>query len=122
MTLESDLIFDVGMHQGEDTEYYLKRGFRVVAFEAHPDLVRDNKEKFSEEIANGSLIIVEGAIVDDLTQKTITFYINEDSSVWGTVYSEFAERNEQLGTRNRMVEVSTVDFNSCLENRIHIIV
>ena len=32
----SDLIYDVGFHQGEDTAYYLKKGFRVVAFEAHP--------------------------------------------------------------------------------------
>jgi 16S rRNA A1518/A1519 N6-dimethyltransferase RsmA/KsgA/DIM1 with predicted DNA glycosylase/AP lyase activity len=32
-----DLIYDVGMHHGEDTEFYLRKGFRVVAFEADPD-------------------------------------------------------------------------------------
>ncbi len=26
-----DLIYDVGMHDGEDTAYYLARGYRVVA-------------------------------------------------------------------------------------------
>ena len=26
-----DLIYDVGMHQAEDTEFYLHKGFRVVA-------------------------------------------------------------------------------------------
>ena len=25
------LIYDVGAHRGEDTEFYLKKGFRVVA-------------------------------------------------------------------------------------------
>ena len=33
---QDDLIFDVGLHRGEDTEFYLKKGFRVVAFEANP--------------------------------------------------------------------------------------
>ena len=26
-----DLIYDVGMHKGEDTEFYLSKGFRVIA-------------------------------------------------------------------------------------------
>lgn len=114
VALVPDLIFDVGMHLGEDTEYYLKRGFRVVGFEANPDLVRDNTEKFSEEIRCGDLVIVEGAIVDDPSVKTVKFYVNENSSVWGTVDPVFAERNEQLGTRNRVMEVGAIDFSSCL--------
>ena len=32
-----DLIYDVGMHHGQDTDYYLKRGYRVIGFEANPD-------------------------------------------------------------------------------------
>ena len=30
----ADLIYDVGMHRGEDTAFYLRKGFRVVAVEA----------------------------------------------------------------------------------------
>ena len=37
----SDLIMDVGMHRGEDAEFYLKKGFRVVGVEANPELVAD---------------------------------------------------------------------------------
>lgn len=113
-SLEKNLIFDVGMHRGEDTEYYLKRGFRVVGFEANPELVRENTNTFSSEIATGDLIIVEGAIVDDPSKKTVKFYVNENSSVWGTVNPSFAERNEQLGTRNTIVEVAAIDFSDCL--------
>jgi len=43
-------IFDVGLHKGEDTEYYLTRGFRVVAIEANPDLVLFCTEKFRKFI------------------------------------------------------------------------
>jgi hypothetical protein len=38
MTKHADLIYDVGFHHGEDTAFYLKKGFRVAAFEAHPRL------------------------------------------------------------------------------------
>lgn len=27
----SQLVFDLGMNNGDDTDYYLKRGFRVIA-------------------------------------------------------------------------------------------
>jgi hypothetical protein len=30
------LIYDVGMNNGDDTAYYLRRGFRVVAIEPNP--------------------------------------------------------------------------------------
>lgn len=112
--IQTDLIFDVGMHKGEDTGYYLKRGFRVIGFEANPDLVRENREHFAEAIARDELVIVEGAIVNDPAIETVKFYVNEDSSVWGTIDADFAQRNEQLGTRNRVVEVNAIDFASCL--------
>ena len=39
MTPRKNLIFDIGMHIGQDTEFYLKKGFCVVAVEANPKLV-----------------------------------------------------------------------------------
>ena len=38
-----DLVYDVGMHKGEDTEFYLRKGFRVIAFEADPDLAHSGR-------------------------------------------------------------------------------
>ena len=35
----ADLIYDVGMNNGDDTAYYLFKGFRVVAVEADPTLI-----------------------------------------------------------------------------------
>ena len=31
-----DLIFDVGCNNGDDTDFYLRKGFRVVAIDADP--------------------------------------------------------------------------------------
>jgi FkbM family methyltransferase len=114
-----DLIYDVGMHKGEDTDYYLKKGFRVIGFEADPDLVAHCRSRFSDEIENGKLIVVEGAIAEqpsiETKEKTIKFYRNKDVSLWGTVASDWANRNEFLGTTNEIIEVPVVDFLEYLE-------
>lgn len=117
MTVNKNLIYDVGMHTGEDTEYYLKKGFKVVAFEANPELISFCKEKFIEEIDKGDLIIKEGAIVDQskTTDKTIKFYKNQANSVWGTVVPDWSIRNEKFGAESNIIEVPTVDFSECLK-------
>ena len=113
-----DLIYDVGMHKGEDTDYYLKKGFRVVGFEAVPDLIKHCKDKFSEAIKNSKLILVEGAIVDPdlegMAGQTVKFYKNLDDSVWGTANVDWVRRNKILGTHHEVIEVNTVDFKKCL--------
>lgn len=111
-----DLIYDVGMHRGEDTEFYLKKGFRVVAFEANPNLVKSCKKKFEEEINNNKLTIIEGAIVDPTLSDSdsIKFYQNENS-VWGTVVEEWSKRNESLGTKSKIIEVPVLNFENIIK-------
>lgn len=109
-----DLIYDVGMHKGEDTEFYLCKGFRVIAFEADPDLVRFCRTRLKEFIDQGQLTIIEGAILDldsiEAGQKRVRFCKNDDDSVWGTVCVNWAERNARLGTSSTTVEVDVIDF------------
>jgi FkbM family methyltransferase len=108
-----DLIYDVGMHRGEDTYTYLQKGFRVIAFEADPDLANACRELFGEAIAENRLTIVEGAIVADTTEKTITFYKNPVATIWGTVDPEWAARNERMGWPSEEVTVDVVDMKEC---------
>jgi hypothetical protein len=54
----NDLVYDVGMNNGDDTAYYLSLGFRTVAIEANPELVKYAKARFAREIASGRLIIL----------------------------------------------------------------
>ncbi len=97
------------MHRGEDTAHYLRKGFRVVGFEAHPRLVDACRERFAAEIANGRLEIISGAITD-ADREAVTFYINPRMSGWGTVRSS---RNDVLGPRVELT-VPAVDFARCL--------
>jgi FkbM family methyltransferase len=110
MTHQPDLIFDVGLHKGEDTDFYLKKGFRVVAFEAHPELITDCKARFQESIASQRLQIIEGAIAPEAAGARIAFYKNLQKSDWGTIDPKWMERNERLGTRSVEIEVERVDL------------
>ncbi len=114
-----NLIYDVGMNTGQDTDYYLKRGFNVIGFEADPNNVAFCRERFAENIETGQLIIVEGAITEKRSasgeRAKVKFYQNEDHPLWGSTCKDFAGRNEVLGTTNKLIEVDAVNFQSCLE-------
>ena len=58
------LIYDVGMHNGDDSAYYLFRGYRVVAIEASPALCGQASERFGREIAEGRLTVLNVAVAD----------------------------------------------------------
>lgn len=88
---EKKLIFDIGMHNGQDTKYYLKKGYKVVAVEANPLLARENSQKFSKAVADGDLIILNIGIADK--EDTLPFYINKRLSVWSSFDREAGTRN-----------------------------
>jgi FkbM family methyltransferase len=109
-----DLIYDVGMHKGEDSEFYLRKGFRVIAFEANSELIESCKRRLRSYIDDGKLTIVEGAVVGpDAFEDcggTVKFYKNSDLSVWGTVREDWADRNARMGTSSIVTEVTAIDF------------
>lgn len=47
--IEKDLIFDIGTHVGEDAINYAWRGYKVIAVDADPSIIAQNKEKYSEK-------------------------------------------------------------------------
>jgi FkbM family methyltransferase len=112
MSIASDLIYDVGLHRGEDTAMYLAQGYRVVAFEASTENCAHCRERFAGEIVSGRLTIVEGAITDG-DADTVTFYTHPTVSVWGTIDPQWADRNRGQG-ESEPVTVAAVAFSSWL--------
>jgi FkbM family methyltransferase len=112
-TMVRDLIFDVGLHTGEDTEFYLKKGFRVVAVEANDALVEEASRRFADEIDAGRLTIHHAAIAE--REGTIDFFVNEQKDDWGTTSLAFVARNEALGTTHTKVEVPCVPLQRVIE-------
>src|SRR5260370_36043560 len=91
----ADLIYDVGLHKGEDTAFYLKKGFKVLGIEANPELVQHCQARFRNEVASGQLRIIEGAIAPESEGPTITFYKSSDS-VLSTMNRHRPERTAKL--------------------------
>ncbi len=111
--MDANLIYDVGFHIGEDTEYYLKKGFRVVAIEANPELCRLGSEAFSGPIASGQLTLVNLAIAEK--SGPITFFRNKQKSIWGTLNADWADRNRRRGAESEPITVGAVTMRDLFE-------
>lgn len=62
--MTKNVIFDVRCNNGDDTEFYLKKGFRVVAIDADKSMCDAVSRRFSQEIKNGACTVVYGAFSD----------------------------------------------------------
>ena len=103
---DNDLVYDVGAHKGEDTSYYLKIGYKVVAIEANPELVEQLNINFRQYVENGNLIIVNQAISD--TSGTAVFYRNLKVSEWGTLHKSWKDRNLIYGASSEEIRVNCI--------------
>jgi FkbM family methyltransferase len=101
------------MHKGEDTAFYLAKGYRVVAFEANAELVDACRQRFCAEIAAGRLTLIEGAVTDSGV-ATVRFY-KHPLSTWGTTSEEAAERNLVVA-ESEPVDVPAVNFAEMLRS------
>ncbi len=108
MTPDRNLIFDIGMHIGQDTEFYLKKGFRVVAVEANPVLAEQGASRFQNEIADGRLTIVNRAIANG--GERVAFYVNNEVTEWSSVHQSLGDRRHG----SEKIEVDSIDLVSLL--------
>lgn len=88
--MKTNLIYDVGMHNGDDTAYYLHRGYEVVAVEADPDLAEEGRHRFAQEIAEGRLKIENCAIAEQ--EGEADFFICESKRIWNSFDKDSASR------------------------------
>lgn len=108
--MQKNLVFDVGFHMGEDTDFYLRKGFSVVAIEANPELVEAAKSRFRDPIDQGRLHLIAGAIAPASAHDKVVFYKMRRESAWGTIDPAWASRNEMLGVPSDAINVSRVDI------------
>jgi hypothetical protein len=80
--LKEDLIYDVGFHNGDDTAYYLHRGFNVLGIEANPLLAAQGQRRFESEIASRRLTILNVGIAK--SEGMFSFWVNEENDTWSS--------------------------------------
>ena len=105
---DSRLIFDLGMNNGDDTAFYLSRGFNVVALEANPALCDLAAGRFRTAIDEGHLKIVNAAIWE--TAGETTFYINLDNDHWSSLDVGWAGRDASRCKEIRVRCVTLADL------------
>ncbi len=88
---DSQLIFDLGMNNGDDTAYYLRRGFNVVALDANPKLCEMAQTRFRTAIDEGRVKIINAAIWEKSGEAT--FFVNLDNDHWSSLDVNWAGRD-----------------------------
>lgn len=85
-------VFDLGMNNGDDTAYYLRKGFQVVAVDANPALVTEAQNRFSSEIRNGQLWVHHVAIWHEYAR--LPFHISKKNAHWSSLDLGWASRDK----------------------------
>lgn len=98
----NNLIFDLGFHNGDDSDYYLAKGYNVVAVEANPNLAEEGRIRFKDQIAAGRLVLINKAISD--ATGPIDFYIHRNNSDWSSCYIDIVRSD---GSYPDIVKVET---------------
>lgn len=70
------LVFDIGTSEGNDTEFYLQKGFHVVSVEADPLTFQKYIERFAEPIKDGRLQAVNAAAAR-VSGERVPFFRND---------------------------------------------
>jgi len=111
---QEKLIYDVGMHNGDDTAYYLSQGYKVIAIEADPVQAEKGAERFKKEIGEGRLNILNIGVAREDGQ--FDFYVNEVKPEWNSFDLSIASRD---GLPWHAIQVKAMRFSSVLQqNRV----
>ena len=87
----TDLVYDVGMNNGDDTAHYLQKGYRVVAIEADPTLIDAGRERFADAVRSGQLHLVNAGIGP--RDEVADFWICDEKREWNSFDRSIASRN-----------------------------
>lgn len=106
----SELIFDVGMWNGEDTEYYLARGFKVVAIDADPKVIEKAKIRFKTALKSKKLVLLN-YVINDKDDQEVDFHI---SNIPGGSSLKYAISNKKA-SYSHTLKVKTKRLSSLIE-------
>jgi len=87
------LIVDLGMNDGSDTFFYLKKDFNVVAVEANPLLARQVESLLGRFVRADRLRIINKGVTDSASDDHLDFYINHKRSEWSSFVRDIGCRD-----------------------------
>jgi FkbM family methyltransferase len=113
MQRQNDLIYDVGLNTGQDSEYYLRKGFRVLAIEAVASIAAGAQARLQKYVDSGQLKIVNVAIAEK--PGPIKFYVHKLKNELCTSNLQYRDRFLKSGEELLEIELEAVTFPSIVE-------
>ncbi len=104
------LIFDVGLNVGQDTDFYLSQGYKVLGIEADPILAEAVREKFDREIQEGHLEVLNVGIAE--RDGFADFWICEDKPEFNSFHRQIAARDSYSC---HCIQIPVVRFSTIIE-------
>ena len=102
------LVIDLGVSEGNDTAFYLAKGFRVIAVEADPGQYKQLCDRFAVEIAAEALLLLNFAASDKFGSTLEIFVHKVHQGISG-----IAKRGEVTDDYTRY-SVTTIDWRTLL--------
>jgi len=102
--MNSRIIYDLGLHTGKDAEFYLRKGFDVVAVEANSRLAHSTGERLANYVSAGRLKIIEKAIWHEDDQE-VPFFVNDEKDDWSSLFKGESEKGVST---SREIRVTTI--------------
>jgi FkbM family methyltransferase len=96
MSSKQRIVFDIGMYDCADTQYYLEMGYRVVAVEANPLFARRAAERFSSQIAAGQFTCINAAISSQ--PGTLELVLSGDDLGASSVFGDRIADRQPIGS------------------------
>lgn len=109
--MDRHLIYDLGLHHGYDAGYYLNKGFKVIALEANPAMVRYARKNPVLQAAEeeGRLGIVPMALWHK-SGESISFYVNQVKDDWSSIEKKWAEKGAHTSSEIKVTTISLTDM------------
>src|SRR4051794_16774432 len=101
--VDQGLIFDIGVNEGEDSAFYVDKGFRVVGVEANPLHARAVEALFQDQIAAGQYKLLPVGIWSE--HSVLPFYVNLANHHWSSFDRRYGCRD---GTPFEVVDVPCI--------------
>ncbi len=105
-----ELIYDIGMYNGDDTALYLNQGYRVIAVDGSKDLIESARCRFSDEIRSGALTLINAVITEETGPSAL--WVCDEFPMWNSCNRSIASR---ANSRHHRVLVPGIRFRDILQ-------
>jgi FkbM family methyltransferase len=110
--MNNNLIFDVGLHKGEDSLYYLTKGFRVIGIDADHSLIENARNYFSKYLMSNQLILLNFALSNN-DDEELDFHISRLPE-WNSLKKSISDRDgmykETIKVKSKKLSSIMIEF------------